>query len=76
MNAVPEAAHDDVPTRLRRALENKRTPAADCPACDQKDTALLTVGLREWQSSRGGANNTVVNWRVLGSTRSDLNIRG
>ena len=58
MNAVAGADHDGALTRLRRGLENKRIPAADCPACDQKDAALPALGLRERQSFGGGADYT------------------
>ena len=75
MNAVAGADLDGALTRLRRGLENKRIPGAACPACDQKDTALLALGLRERQSFRSGANYTVVNYRVFGATRSHLRIR-
>ncbi len=76
MIAAPGADHDGALMRLCRGLENKRVPAGDYPACDQKDTALLALGLREWQSFRGGVNYTVVNCDVFGSTRNHLRIRG
>ena len=48
---------DGALARMLRGLQNKRIPAADCPACGQKDTASPVLGLRERQSF-GGADYT------------------
>ena len=57
MNAVAGADHGAL-ARLRRGLQNKRIPAADCPVCGQKDSTSPTFGLRERQSFGGGADYT------------------
>ena len=57
MSAVAGADHGAL-ARLRRGLQNKRIPAADCPACGQRDTASPAFGQWERQSFGGGVDCT------------------